>query len=398
MKRFVGIDIGSEKHFFAVVDSEGRVTRKAASFSEDDAGYTKLREALGAPTETLVAMEATGHYWQNLYAVLAAMGFLVAVLNPLRTRRFAEVDLKRAKTDAIDAVGIARFARAQRPLAWPPPDDAGRARRARGRPRDRLVQDMGDRVRQLHRILDLGFPEITRFLRELSGPLATTIIHAFPTAKAFAKTNVEELAALKYDGEHRVGVELATKLLETAKKSVGQHHGAAYQLQARHSCEDIDVLRSRIKVLDEDISGAVQKHEVAKLLTTIGGIGDTTASRLVAELGDITAFESGDALAAYVGVVPGTHHSGKSAPSRQSITRIGHAGLRAKLYMPTLAATRYNPWLRAFYERLCAKGKLPKVALIAAMRKLLHAVYSVAKSRSAFVPRMPVPAAAPAPS
>jgi transposase len=249
----------------------------------------------------------------------------------------------------------------------------------------------------LHRILDLGFPEITRFLRELSGPLATTIIHAFPTAKAFAKTSVEELASMKYDRELRVGVELATKLIETAKKSVGQHHGAAYQLQARHSCEDIDVLRSRIKALDEDISGAVQKHEVAKLLTTIDGIGDTTASRLVAELGDIAAFDS-DALAAYVGVVPGTYHSGKSTPTRQSITRIGHARLRAKLYMPTGAATRHNPWLRAFYERLCAKGKLPKIALIAAMRKLLHAVYSVAKSRRAFVPRLPAPAEAPAPS
>lgn len=398
MKRFVGIDIGSEKHFFAVVDSEGRVTRKAASFSEDDAGYTKLREALGAPADTLVAMEATGHYWQNLYAVLAAMGFLVAVLNPLRTRRFAEVDLKRAKTDAIDAVGIARFAQEKRPLSMPLPDEAGSELRELVRHRDRLVQDLGDRVRQLHRILDLGFPEITRFLRELSGPLATTIIQAFPTARAFAATTIEALAAMKYDGEHRVGIELATNLVETAKKSVGQHHGAAYQLQARHSCEDIDVLRSRIKALDGDISSAVQKHEVAKLLTSISGIGDTTASRLVAELGDITAFESADALAAYVGVVPGTHHSGKSTPSRQSITRIGHAGLRAKLYMPTLTATRYNPWLRAFYERLCAKGKLPKVALVAAMRKLLHAVYSVAKSRRAFVPRLPAVDAAPAPS
>ena len=54
--------------------------------------------------------------------------------------------------------------------------------------------------------------------------------------------------------------------------------------------------------------------------------------------------------------------------------------------MPTLAATRYNPWLRAFYRRLYAKGKLPKVALVAAMRKLLHAIDSVAKNKRPFVP------------
>ena len=55
--------------------------------------------------------------------------------------------------------------------------------------------------------------------------------------------------------------------------------------------------------------------------------------------------------------------------------------------MPVLGAVRRNPWLRTFYERLRAAGKPPKLALIAAMRKLLHAVYSVAKNRKPFVIR-----------
>jgi hypothetical protein len=53
--------------------------------------------------------------------------------------------------------------------------------------------------------------------------------------------------------------------------------------------------------------------------------------------------------------------------------------------MPVLTAVRTNPWLRAYYERLIARGKLPKVALVAAMRKLLHAVYSVATHRRPLV-------------
>ena len=53
--------------------------------------------------------------------------------------------------------------------------------------------------------------------------------------------------------------------------------------------------------------------------------------------------------------------------------------------MPVLTAVRKNPWLRAYYQRLTARGKLPKVALIAAMRKLLIAVYTVAKTRRPFV-------------
>jgi len=56
---------------------------------------------------------------------------------------------------------------------------------------------------------------------------------------------------------------------------------------------------------------------------------------------------------------------------------------------------RRNPWLRHFYERLRQRGKLPKVALIAAMRKLLHAIYSVATNRRPFVPILPSPATAP---
>lgn len=195
------------------------------------------------------------------------------------------------------------------------------------------------------------------------------------------------------DGRHRVGDTLAEKLLAAAKTSVGQHHGPAYQLQARHACEDLDTLRKRIKDLERDISDALARHEVGTLLTTIDGIGDTTAARLIAELGDIAASRDGDALASYVGVVPGVKHSGKSAPSSQRLSPIGCASLRAKLFMPTLAATRHNPWLAAFYDRLVAAGKPSKVALIAAMRKLLQAVYSVAKNKKALSPHAPAAAA-----
>ena len=58
--------------------------------------------------------------------------------------------------------------------------------------------------------------------------------------------------------------------------------------------------------------------------------------------------------------------------------------------MPTLTAVRSNPWLRAHYQRLRARGKLPKVALVACMRKLLLAVYSVAKHRRPFVAQLPI--------
>ena len=384
--RFAGIDIAAETHFVAVVDEGSGTVVKPTTFTEDAAGYEKLLGLLGDPRDVLVAMEATGHYWQNLFAALAAAGFSVALLNPLRTRRFAGEDLERTKTDAIDAIGIARFAAQKRPVSTRLPDGATQELRELVRLRDRLTQDFGDRVRQLHRLVDLGFPEFTRLVRSLDSRLASAILHEYPTAEAFLGLPWKRLAKLCYDGSHKIGPDLAKGLVEAAKTSVGRHHGPAYRVQIRYACEDLDVLRRRLAQLDSDIERTLEDHEVGTLLTSIDGIGPTTAARLVAEFGDIAAYRSAAALAAYVGVVPGLSQSGKRQSSRAGLTPHGSARLRAKLWMPTLTAVRKNAWLRAYYEGLRARGKLPKVALVAAMRKLLIAVYVVAKNRKPFVP------------
>jgi transposase len=384
---YIGIDIAAERHVVAVVDEQGGVLHKPVSFGENAEGYQLLARLLGDAGQALVAMEATGHYWQNLFARLTTEGFQVVLLNPLRTRRFAEGDLQRAKTDAIDALGIARLAQQKRPGATRLSDEATLELRELVRLRDRLVQDLGDRVRQLHRVVDLGFPEFTRYVRDLSAPLATGILARYPTARAFDDVRPGELANLRC-GRYSVGRQLANDLIAAASKSVGAHHGPAYRVQAEYACQDIETLRDRIAQLEGDISRTLDRHEVGKLLTTIDGIGDTTAARLIAELGDIERFTSAAALASYVGVVPAIRQSGKRAPTRAAITPVGHAQLRAKLWMPTLVAVRKNPWLKAFYDRLRLAGKPAKLALIAALRKLLQAVYSVARNRRPFVPRL----------
>jgi transposase len=388
--RFVGIDVAAERHMLARVDDTGTIRLKPTPFGEDAEGYDTMFERLGAPEGTLVAMEATGHYWKNLFAALVARGFAVALLNPLRTHRFAGEDLRRTQTDAIDALGIARFAAQKRPGVTRLPDHAIEELRELVRFRDRLVQDFGDRVRQLHRLVDLGFPEFTRYVHDLGGALATAILRDYPTAAAFAGLSEQRLAGLRYDGRHRVGDPLAHALLTAAARSVGRHHSESYRIQVRYTCEDLDLLRRRLRDLERDIERLLGTHEVGRLLTTIEGIGPQTSARLVATFGDFSSFPSGAAVAAYVGAIPGLRHSGKRTPMRAGLTPIGAADLRAKLWMPVLVAVRKNPWLRAYYQRLRARGKLPKVALVAAMRKLLHAVYSVATHRRPFVPQLAV--------
>ena len=388
--RFAGIDIASETHVVAIVSADGTVEIKATPFAEDTTGYQKALTLLGTPGEVLIAMEATGHYWKNLFAALAAAGHTVALLNPLRTHRFAGEELERTKTDAIDAVGIARFAAQKRPSPTRLPDVATEELRELVRLQQRLLQDFGDRVRQLHRLVDLGFPEFTRYVRTLDSELASSILHDYPTAAAFHGVSVKRLASLRYDGRHQVGLELARALIEAARHSVGQHHSAAYRVQVRYACQDLDLLRRRLRELDHDIEDKLRQHEVGRLLTTIDGIGPHTAACLIAELGDPAHFRSAGALAAYVGTIPALQQSGKRNSPRARLTPIGNARLRAALWMPTLTAVRTNPWLRAHYQHLRARGKLPKVALIACMHKLLLAVYSVAKHRRPFVSNLPL--------
>lgn len=225
--RFIGIDIGSEKHVVAIVDRDGLVVRKPTEFCEDDDGYVKLRALLGASDEALVAMEATGHYWQNLFAFLAGEGFQVALLNPTRTHHFAQgEEMRRAKTDALDALGIARFAQQKRPRMTPLRDDATLELRELVRLRDRLMQDLCDRSRQLHRALDLTFPEFTRYVADVRTATATALLSKFPTGAAFRDASPADVAALSYGPRHKIGPTLAEELCTAAQKTVGRHHGA----------------------------------------------------------------------------------------------------------------------------------------------------------------------------
>ena len=145
----------------------------------------KLFDLLGAPADTLIAMEATGHYWKNLFATLVTQGFAVAVAQPAADAALCRRRTLHARRPTRSTPsGIARFAAQKRPAPTRLPDPATEELRELVRFRDRLVQDFGDRVRQLHRLVDLGFPEFTRTSSDLGSHLATTLLPDYPTAAA----------------------------------------------------------------------------------------------------------------------------------------------------------------------------------------------------------------------
>lgn len=97
-------------------------------------------------------------------------------------------------------------------------------------------------------------------------------------------------------------------------------------------------------------------------------------------------FGSAEQLAAYLGLVPVERQSGSSVLGRAKLSKAGPARIRAVLYMAAVVAVRWNPHVKAVYDRLLARGKSKKSALGAAMRKLVHLCFGVLKTRKPYQP------------
>ena len=122
------------------------------------------------------------------------------------------------------------------------------------------------------------------------------------------------------------------------------------------------------------------------LLAPLPGLGEATIAVLLACLGAVHRFATAKSVAAFEGLSPAERQSGKYK-GQTRLSKIGDALLRKALYFPAIVAGRYNPLLRAFCERLKAKGKPGKVIVCAAMRKLLTLAYGVLKSGCPFDPK-----------
>jgi transposase len=150
-------------------------------------------------------------------------------------------------------------------------------------------------------------------------------------------------------------------------------------------------LDKQIKVTEAALSRYIDNDPDLRkrrdLLVSINGIADLTASRLMAELGDIHRFGDVREVVAFVGLNPALRQSG-TWRGHVRISKIGSTVLRAALYMPAVAAMQHNPSIRALAQRLRARGKSGKVIVVAAMRKLLHIAYGVLKSGRTFDPKM----------
>jgi Transposase and inactivated derivatives len=141
----------------------------------------------------------------------------------------------------------------------------------------------------------------------------------------------------------------------------------------------IEALTAQLKDIDKGMSDHVEQHykALAELLRTVPGIGPVASATLIALLPELGRLERRQ-ICSLVGVAPMACESGGMTKRRH--IKGGRGEIRRILYMATLSAVRFNPTIKAFHDRLIIAGKLPKVAIVACMRKLITILNAMVKT------------------
>ena len=223
------------------------------------------------------------------------------------------------------------------------------------------------------------------------GQLAKTDRQDARTLAQYARASVEEqpvLPRLPDEAERKLQAFEARRsqlvALQTQEKNRLQQADPALRdgIEAVLACL-AEQIQSVVGQIRELVSSREEWKEKDTLQQSVPGIGATTSAVLIDRLPELGQLNR-EQIAALVGVAPFHCESGAFRGERHIWG--GRAAVRAVLYMGTLSAVQFNPTLKAFYHRLLEKGKAKKVALIAAMRKLLIMVNAVVKQSRPWTP------------
>lgn len=325
----IGIDVS--KHKLDVTWLRDPQTRKAKSrvFANTPAGFEALLTWLQKNTQEAVAdlevlMEATGVYHEALAYALHAAGARVVVANPAKVKHYNASFGKRSKTDKKDSLILACFLASQEHR------------------RDHYPWQPE--------------PEEVRHLKALLG----------------RREALDKDLQREYNRNEKAQIQGASKnILDSIA-----HVTATLEQERAHLHEEIEAHIERHSQLKQD----------RQLLRSIPGIGAVLSLSLLAMLHG-RDFMSAGQCAAFAGLIPIMHQSGKSVEKRPRLSKAGCGRLRAQLYMGAVVAIRYNPAITRQYERLLRRGKSKMCALGAAMRKLVQIAYGVLKHQTDYSPQ-----------
>ena len=304
-RNYFGIEIS--KDIIDVCDDNGNHYQFKNSLS----GFKKLHKLIDLTT--VCVMEATGYYHVKLAYYLLEQNHKVSIVNPLKIKRYIQMQLSKIKTDKSDSKMIQAYGVACNPSLW-----LGQSKTQQN-------------SLQLSPLLSIYVKQTTQLKNKIHGEE----VLGFPSKDVVRSLN-RQLKNLKKEIEV-----LEEKLLKNVKSE--------YQ-------------------------------ESLRLLKTIPGIGDKTALMLLVCTDGFQRFTSSRELCSYAGITPIIRQSGTSINARPRISKMGNPKLRNLLFMCSFNACKYNKPCKALFDRIVAKGKSKKLALIAVCNKLLKQAFSIVKN------------------
>ena len=390
MTNYVGIDVAKRKHTALVIDEQSQVVVKPFNLANNQAGMAQLLGQLGALVGSVeIGLEATGHYWLALYEQLTAAGYTVRVLNPLQVHAYQGTDIRKRKTDKIDAFWIADFVRISQ--GEPPANKSETQLQIRelARFRCNLVNQIGDAKRRVVGLLDRVFPEYETLFSDVFLVSSRRLLTEAVLAQEFADFDLEELSCLlKQASRGHFGHDKAQTIQQTARASIGVTFLAdAARVEMSCLLEQITFLETQVARVDETLAVLVTQLSDYQFLLSISGIGPVIAALLLGEIGDIHRFDTLSQVVAYAGIDPVVHQSGQFQAEETKMSKRGSPYLRYALWLAAGNARLNDPELQAYYDKRRAEGKAHGTVMGALCRKVLARVYTVLKEQRTYVIR-----------
>jgi transposase len=402
---FCGIDIGKTRHVARIIDADGETIMRPLSFTNDSTRFALLRQRLdetrrGKPL--LIGMEATGHYWYALHEYLTApppaapgqQGHAVVVLNPLQTAEQSRKQIRKAKTDKRDARTIAMLMKNGEFRRTVIPGELATTCRqltrlwfALGCQRKRVKQLIGSTLEWL-------WPE---FEAHFSDPLCATaqaVLRLAPSPRGLLRVELPALTKLiEKTSRRKLGEDLARRLLESARTSVGMRRGEEGAVEAVATLllqlDASDPVRQRLREKIEALGATLPAY-----LLTLPGVGPISAVSLFAETDPISTFSGADQLVAFAGLDPAVFQSGQYDAPRRCISKRGSPHLRRTLWLMAMATVMQPGPLQDYYKRRRAAGLHHISAVTALALKLCRITWRVMTDQRDYSPEPPTSKAA----
>jgi transposase len=398
-KLFIGIDVSKGYSDFIILTWERRVFEQNFQLDDTKEGHqilqAKLTSLISKGYRLICGVENTGGYERNWVAAIKALskkntGVEIYKLNPRAVKHQIQSLLRRTVNDAVSAQGIALYMINNYDMFqknWKNSTDkdekTNEAQLLHGMIMS-LMKQAAMKKNQLEKVLYLSFPEFLAYVKNPMPNWVLKLIEKYPSAAAVSRATLKGLTSIKGISEEK-----AKDIKEKAKNSVASGQGKISDIIVSQHSKDITLIEKEIGKLKKVLIKEYEDNPNVKLLTSVKGIGEWTATAFLIELGDWTRFETTDQLAAFYGVNPSFKQSG-DGKYKSKMSKQGSATMRAILYQIAHNLVLHNEYFQALYAKHKAKGKKNYVVMGILMHKVLRMLWGMLKSNTGFNPKIDI--------